>query len=70
MNTNCKMYTNLMNTHLAPWAMSKLHGNQKGFVPLWHMTEHTRLCAEITHLSDLTETPSYIISLDQAKAYD
>jgi hypothetical protein len=70
MNTDCKMYTNLVNAHLAPWAMTKLHDNQKGFVPLQHITEHTRLCAEIAHLSNITETPGYIISLDQAKAYD
>jgi ribonuclease HI len=50
--------------------MTKLHDNQKGFVPLRYITEHTRLCAEIAHLSNLTETPSYIVSLDQAKAYD
>jgi hypothetical protein len=70
MNTDCKMYTNLVNARLAPWAMTKLHDNQKGFVPLRYITEHTRLCAEITHLSNLTETPGYIVSLDQAKAYD
>jgi hypothetical protein len=70
MNTDCKMYTNLVNAHLAPWAMTKLHDNQKGFVPLCHITEHTRLCTEIAHLSDITDTPSYIVSLDQAKAYD
>jgi hypothetical protein len=69
MNMDCKMYTNLVNAHLAPWAMSKLHGDQKGFVPLCYITEHTRLCAEITHLSDITDTPGYIVSLDQAKAY-
>jgi hypothetical protein len=70
MNTDCKMYTNLVNAHLAPWAMSKLHDNQKGFVPLCYITEHTRLCTEIAHLSDATDTPGYIVSLDQAKAYD
>jgi hypothetical protein len=70
MNTDCKMYTNLVNARLAPWAMTKLHDNQKGFVPLRYITEHTRLCAEIAHLSNLTETPGYIVSLDQAKAYD
>jgi hypothetical protein len=70
MNTDCKMYTNLVNARLAPWAMTKLHNNQKGFVPLQYITKHTQLCAEIAHLSNLTETPSYIVSLDQAKAYD
>jgi len=33
MNTDCKMYTNLINGRLAPWAMAKLHPDQKGFVP-------------------------------------
>ena len=70
MNTDCKMYTNLINAHLAPWAMHKLHTDQKGFIPLRYITEHTRLCSEVAHLCNKTGTPSYIVSLDQAKAYD
>jgi len=70
MNTDCKMFTNLVNTRLAPWAMSKLHPDQKGFVPLCYITEHTRLCSEVAHLSNMSGTPGYIVSLDQAKAYD
>jgi len=70
MNTDCKMFTNLVNTRLAPWAMSKLHADQKGFVPLRYITEHTRLCSEVAHLSNASGTPGYIVSLDQAKAYD
>ena len=70
MNTDCKMYTNLINARLAPWAMTKLHPDQKGFVPLRYITEHTCLCSEVTHLCNKTETPGYIVSLDQAKAYD
>ena len=70
MNTDCKMYTNLINARLAPWAMNKLHTDQKGFVPLRYITEHTRLCSEVAHLCNITKTPGYIVSLDQAKAYD
>ena len=70
MNTDCKMYTNLINARLAPWAMTKLHPDQKGFVPLRYITEHTRLCSEVTHLCNKTGSPGYIVSLDQAKAYD
>ena len=70
MNTDCKMYTNLVNARLAPWAMHKLHTDQKGFVPLRYITEHTRLCSEVAHLCNKTGTPGYIVSLDQAKAYD
>jgi len=70
MNTDCKMFTNLVNSRLAPWAMSKLHTDQKGFVPLRYITEHTRLCSEVAHLSNASGTPGYIVSLDQAKAYD
>ena len=70
MNTDCKMYTNLINARLAPWAMHKLHTDQKGFMPLRYITEHTRLCSEVAHLCNKTETPGYIVSLDQAKAYD
>ena len=70
MNTDCKMYTNLVNARLAPWAMNKLHTDQKGFVPLRYITEHTRLCSEVAHLCNKTGTPGYIVSLDQAKAYD
>ena len=70
MNTDCKMYTNLINTCLAPWAVNKLHPDQKGFVPLRYITEHTRLCSEVAHLCNKTGTPGYIVSLDQAKAYD
>ena len=33
MNTDCKMYTNLINSQLAPWAVSKIHSDQKGFMP-------------------------------------
>jgi len=70
MNTDCKIFTNLVNACLAPWAMSKLHPDQKGFVPLRYITEHTRLCSEVAHLSNMSGTPGYIVSLDQAKAYD
>ena len=70
MNTDCKMYTNLINTCLAPWAMNKLHSDQKGFVPLRYIMEHTCLCSEVAHLCNKTGTPGYIISLDQAKAYN
>ena len=50
--------------------MLKLHTDQKGFVPLRYITEHTCLCSEVTHLCNQTGTPGYIISLDQAKAYN
>ena len=70
MNTDCKMYTNLINARLAPWAMNKLHTDQKGFVPLRYITEHTHLCSKVAHLCNKTGTPRYIVSLDQAKAYD
>jgi len=70
MNTDCKMYTNLINARLAPWAVSKLHPDQKGFVPGRLMTEHTRLASEVTHLCDATDTPGFIVGLDQAKAYN
>jgi len=70
MNTDCKMYTNLINVRLAPWAVAKLHPDQKGFVPRRLMNEHTRLALEVTHLCDATGTPSFIVGLDQVKAYD
>jgi len=70
MNTDCKMYTNPLNTRLAPWAVSKLHPDQKGFVPGRLMNEHTRLASEVAHLCDATGTPGFIVGLDQAKAYD
>jgi len=64
------MYTNLLNGQLAPWAIAKLHLDQKGFVPGRLMHEHTRLASEVAHLCDATETPRFIVGLDQAKAYD
>ena len=70
MNTDCKMYTNLINARLAPWAVSKLHPDQKGFVPGRLMNEHTRLASEVSHLCDATDTPGFIVGLDQVKAYD
>ena len=70
MNTDCKMYTNLINARLAPWAVAKLHPDQKGFVPGRLMNEHTRLASEVAHLCDATGTPGFIVGLDQAKAYD
>ena len=70
MNTDCKMYTNLINNRLAPWAVAKLHPDQKGFVPGRLITDHTRLAYEVAHLADLTGTNGYLVSLDQAKAYD
>jgi len=70
MNTDCKMYTNLLNGRLAPWAVAKLHPDQKGFVPGRLMNEHTRLASEVAHLCDATGTPGFIVGLDQAKAYD
>ena len=33
MNTDCKMYTNLVNSRLQPWACAKIHPDQKGFIP-------------------------------------
>ena len=33
MNTDRKMYTNLINNCLSPWAVHKLHDDQKGFFP-------------------------------------
>ncbi len=70
MNTDCKMYTNLVNGRISPWAVTKIHPDQAGFVPGRLITDHTRLASEITHLSNSTNTDGYIISLDQAKAYD
>jgi Reverse transcriptase (RNA-dependent DNA polymerase) len=70
MNTNCKMYTNLVNNRLSPWAVSKLHPDQKGFVPNRHITEHTQLASEVVHLSSRLGHNGYLISLDQSKAYD
>ena len=70
MNTDCKMYTNLINNCLAPWAVAKLHPDQKGFVPRRLITDHTRLAYEVAHLADSTGTNGYLVSLDQAKAYD
>jgi len=70
MNTDCKMYTNLVNSRLSPWAVSLIHKGQKGFIPGHLITDHTRLAAEVVHLSNLTDTDGHIVSLDQAKAYD
>ena len=70
MNTDCKMFTNLVNGRLAPWAMAKLHEDQKGFVPGRQMYEHTQLATEVAHLCDSTGTRGFIVGLDQAKAYD
>lgn len=70
MNTDCKLYTNLVNNHLSPWAVSKLHPDQIGFVPGRYITDHTRLAYEVAHLADHTGTNGFLVSLDQAKAYD
>jgi len=70
MNTDCKMYTNLINGWLAPWVVAKLHPDQKGFVPGRLMNEPTRLASEVAHLCDTTGTQGFIVGLDQAKAYD
>src|SRR5258706_7148560 len=70
MNTDCKMYTNLVNRRISPWAVTKIHPDQAGFVPGRLITDHTRLASEVAHLSNSTGTDGYIISLDQAKAYD
>ena len=70
MNTDCKMYTNLINSRISPWAVTKLHPDQAGFVPGRLITDHTRLASEVAHLSNASGTDGYIVSLDQAKAYD
>ena len=70
MNTDCKMYTNLVNARLAPWAVSKIHEDQKGFVPGRLMSDHTRLAQSVAHLCNSTRTPGFLVSLDQAKVYD
>jgi len=70
MNMDCKMYTNLVNARLAPWAVRKIHEDQKGFVPGQLMSDHTRLAQSVAHLCNSTGTPGYLVSLDQAKAYN
>ena len=70
MNTDCKMYTNLVNNRIRHWAVTKIHPDQAGFIPGRLITDHTRLTAEVAHLSDVSGTDGYIVSLDQAKAYD
>jgi len=70
MNTDCKMYTNLVNARLAPWAVSKIHDDQIGFVPGRLMSDHTRLAQAVAHMCGSTGTAGYLVSLDQAKAYD
>ena len=70
MNTDCKMYTNLVNSRISLWAVTKIHPDQAGFIPGRLITDHTRLAAEVAHLSDVSGTDGYIVSLDQAKAYD
>ena len=70
MNTDCKMYTNLINSRISHWAVTKIHPDQAGFIPGRLITDHTRLATEVAHLSDISRTDGYIVSLDQAKAYD
>lgn len=70
MNTDCKLYTNLVNNRLSPWAVCKLHDDQKGFVPGRHITDHTRLAYKVAHLANITGTSGFLVSLDQAKAYN
>ena len=70
MNMDCKMYTNLVNARLAPWAVSKIHEDQKGFMPDRLMSDHTRLAQSVAHMCGSTGTPGYLVSLDQAKVYD
>ena len=70
MNTDCKMYTNLVNNRISLWAVAKIHPDQAGFIPGRLITDHTRLATEVAHLSDMSGTDGYIVSLDQAKAYD
>src|SRR5258706_1799745 len=70
MNTDCKMYTNLVNRRISPWAVTKINPDQASFVPGRLITDHTRLASEVAHLSNSTNNDGYIVSLDQAKAYD
>lgn len=70
MNTDCKMYTNVVNSCLSLWVVSLLHQDQKGFMPGALITEHMQLVSEVAHLSDIMETDGYIMSLNQAKAYN
>ena len=70
MNTDCKLYTNLVNNRLSPWAVCKLHDDQKGFIAGRHITDHTRLAYEVAHLADVSGTKGFLVSLDQSKAYD
>jgi len=59
MNTDCKMYTNLVNSRLSPWAVSLLHKDQKGFILGRLIMEHTCLAAEVMHLSNSTATDTW-----------
>src|SRR5258706_10397904 len=62
--------TNLVNGRISLWAVTKIHPDQAGFVPGRLITDHTRLASEVAHLSNSTGTDGYIVSLDQAKAYN
>ena len=70
MNTDCKMYTNLINARLQKWAINKIHQDQKGFIPHRIITDHTRLATAVHHYSSNEEEASFLISLDQSKVYD
>src|SRR5258706_7045380 len=66
----CPKKSTAQHLDLRAQASAKIHPDQAGFVPGRLITDHTRLASEVAHLSDTSGTDGYIVSLDQAKAYD
>jgi len=69
-NTDYKIYTKTIADKLGKIAHKIIYPNQAGFIPGRNIHDHTRLTRSMVHYCETYKKNSYILSLDQEKAYD
>ncbi|TFY56439.1 hypothetical protein EVJ58_g7641 [Rhodofomes roseus] len=70
LNSDYKLYTKVLASHLATVVKTIIHPNQAGFIPGRRITDQTQTCRTMVDYAEATENNGVIIALDQEKAYD
>jgi len=69
-NTDYKILTKTIATKLRKLAYKIIYPNQAGFIPKRGLYDHTRMTEAMVNYCKIYEEDSYIMALDQEKAYD
>jgi len=69
-NTDYKILTKTIATKLGKLVHKIIHPNQAGFIPKRGLYDHTRMTEAMINYCETYKEDSYIIALDQEKAYD